>query len=795
MLKNYFKVALRNLRKQKGYAVINVLGLGLGLACSVLIALFVRHELSYDRFHDNADRIVRVTYEEVATPAMRHFATVSPPVAPTLAETYPEVRHAVRLREAHPSVIGVGEEQFYERAFFYADSSFFAVFDGFTLRAGDPATALAHVNTVVLTAETARKYFGDANPLGQTFVMNDEAELTVTGVLEPLPSTSHLNFDFLISFETFQVPHGYPVSLESWGWVSFHTYLLLAEDADAATLEARLPEFMQTHFDAERARTAQLRLQPLTDIYLGTPTHPAMATGTPTYLYGLGTVGVLILLLACFNFTNLATAHAIRRGKEVGVRKAIGAHRGQLVGQFLGESVLVALLGLGLAAVLVSLAASGSRSLVGWSPQIGDVLPLVLPAVALTIAAGLLAGSYPAFVLARFEPARGLKGETSGLFAQGTLRGALVVLQFSIAVALIAGSLIVSQQMRFVQEKELGFDREQVVALHVPGAELNNRYPELRAALLQNPDVLRVSRGGHLFDGDQGSVPIIPEGTGGEAVRAMSIYSLYYDFVETLGLEVVAGRAPSEAFASDSAAIMLNRSAAEVMATEVPGWENPIGKEVRVSDIMTGRVVGVVEDFHYASLHAEIEPLVLFFPRAFVDKVFVRVRPDAGENLLASLEETWARVAPDLPFRTTFLDDHVEHLYRADQRFARLTTLFTALTMLVAGLGLYGLVAFVTQLRTKEIGIRKVLGASVRGLVVLLSTRFLGYVLIANLIAWPLAYLAMDRWLDGFAYRVAIGPGAFALAGAAALVLALLALGTHTLRAATTDPVKALRTE
>jgi putative ABC transport system permease protein len=795
MLKNYLVVALRNLRRQKGYAFITISGLALGLACSLLIALFVRHEASYDRFHERADRIYRLTYELVNTAEERHLATTAPPMGPALAETFPEVERFVRLREAHPSVVARGDTRFYESDFFYADSAFFETFS-FPLRAGDPATALDAVNTVVLTAETAQRYFGDEDPLGQVLTMNDELDLTVTGVMEPIPAVSHLRFDFLVSFATFRVPHGYPVTLDDWRWSSFHTYVLLTEDADPRALEAQFPAFLRANLSEEQVHETQLHLQPLTDIYLGQPQHPAMAAGNPTYLYGLGSVAVLLLLLACFNFTNLATAHAIRRGKEVGIRKAIGAHRGQLARQFLGEAVLVALAALVVAAFLVGGALNLSESLVGWTFawDRGSLALLALP-VLLAVGAGLAAGSYPAFVLSRSRPARALKGETTGLFGHGRLRGTLVVLQFAIAVALIAGSLVVGQQMRFIQEKELGFDREQVVALHALGPEIDARYPAMREALLQNPRVLRVTKGGHLFDGDQGSVPMYPEGTGGEALRRMSIYSLYYDFVETLGLEVVAGRAPSEAFASDSSAIMLNEAAAAVLAAELPGWENPVGKRLRVGDIMEGEVVGVVEDFHYASLHAEIEPLVLHFPRAFVDKVFVRVRPSNAADLLASLERDWARVAPDLPFHYTFLDDHVQQLYRADERFARLTTLFTILTLVVAALGLYGLVAFVTQRRTKEIGVRKVLGASVQSLVALLSKQFLLYVLLANLLAWPLAYVAMDRWLDGFAYRVGLGPGAFVLAGLATVVLALAAMSAHTLRAATANPVTTLRTE
>ncbi len=795
MLENYFVIAFRNLRKQPLYTTVSVVGLAVGLACCLLVTRYVQHERSYDDFHEASDRVFRLTYEEFNTPAMRHLATVSPPMGPALVDEYPEVVDFVRLRTPDRAILAYGDTQFYEQNFFYADSSFFKLFS-FPLAHGDPATALQASNTVVLTAEAARKYFGDRNPVGEIMRFNNEEDLTVTGVMEPLPANTHLQFDCLISFSTFRVPLGYPVTLESWGWISFHTYLLLAENTNAEALEAKLTAFMRNHFADGRADRARLQLQPVSDIYLGTPEHHAMKHGSTAYLYGLSAIAVLILLLACFNFTNLSTAQALRRHKEVGVRKVLGAERRQVRMQFYGEATLVALLSLVVALALVQGGAAISTSWLGLSIPMdhGALLKMLGWGLGVAALAVLIAGSYPAIMLARFRPGVMLNPPVGG--ASGRLRGALVVLQFSITVGLVVASLVIAQQMRFIQTKDLGFDKEEVIAVHMLGSELLGRYPAMREVLLQNPHVVNVSRGGNLFDGDQGSVPITPEGNNEEPVRAMNIYGLEHHFVETLGLDVINGRAPSEAFPSDSAqAVLLNRRAADILAETVPGWEDPIGKRVQVDEIMAGQVIGVVEDFHFASLHASINPLVLFFSRGAQDKVFVRVRPGDVETTLASLEQDWRTVAPDLPFSYTFLDDHIAALYARDQQFARLVMGLALLTILVACLGLYGIVVFVTQRRAKEIGIRKVLGASAASLMGLLSRRFLRYVVLANLIAWPLAYVGLQRWLDGFAYRVPLSPWLFLGAGLATLALAWLTMSYQTILAALADPVKSLRYE
>lgn len=797
MLKNFLTTAFRNLRRSNGTTAINIFGLAVALACGMITFLHVQRETSYDAFHEKADRIYRITYDEFGTPAGRHLATVSPPMGPALAEEYAQVERFVRLRDSDRQVFSHGDVRHYEADFFYADSSFFEVFS-FPLAEGDPASVLDAPNTVVLSRAAARKYFGDARALGRTLTMNDEIDLTVTGILVEGAEQSHLNFDFLISFSTFRVPVGYPVTLDDWHWISFHTYVELAPGADPRALEADLSDFMARHFDEDRAARAALRLQPVTNIYLGEPKHPEMAAGSRAYVYGLSGAAILILLLACFNFANLSTAQSIRRSKEVGVRKSLGAGKSDLVRQYLGETVLLALLAL---AVAVGMVYGGTAAINRWMdlnlPSSPSGLLMAAPIfIGLTVLTGVAAGLYPAYILSGFKPAEVLKAKTPTGIGTSRVRDALVIGQFAIAIALTIASVVVMRQMNFVQSKELGFDEEGLIALHLQGAELLRRYESIEEVLRQNPHVASVTKSGDMFDGDQGSVPIAAEGAPFDEVRAMPIYSMYFGFVETVGLDVVAGRAPSRAFASDSSeAVLLNETAASVLAASVPGWEDPIGKALRIGDIMEGRVIGVVEDFHFASLHTDVAPLVLYFPRALPDKILVRVEPGNVAETLSSLEDDWNAVVPDFPFTYQFLDEHVARLYRADLQFSRMMAGFSLLTLLIACLGLYGIAAFLFKLRMKEIGIRKVLGASVAGIVALLWRRFVVYGLIANLIAWPLAFVGLRLWLENFAYRIEPGAATYALAGLATLAIALATIGIDTLKTAAANPVNSLRQE
>lgn len=798
MFKNHLQVGLRVLRRRPASTVINVLGLATGLAACAVIALFVQAEWRADAFHEAGDTVYRVTYEEVDTPAMRHLPTLSPPMGPALAAEYADIEAFLRLRDSDRHQMRAGEQVFYESQFLYADSTFF---DFFTYRFayGSAARALHRPGDVVLTRETAQRYFGDANPVGQTLIMDRERVLTVTGVIEPAAGQTHLEFDFLVSFSTFEVPRGYPVTLESWSWISFYTYVRLRPEADPGTLETQFPAFMARHFTADRADRVRLRLQPVQDIYLGTPQDPFFPSGNQTYLVGLSAVALLLLLIAAFNYTNLAVAASLARAREAGIRRALGARTGDLIRQFVGEAVLIAAVACGLAAGVSQAAISLLEPWLGVElssrmPSLAVAVP-VLAGVAVGI--GSLAGLYPAWIAARFRPTKVLRSGTAQTLPGRRVRTGLVTAQFTIAVAMMAGSLIIARQMAFVRDANLGFDTEQLIALHLPGEDLRTRYEGLRSRLEQNPRVVSVAQSGFVPGQMGGSVPIYPEGQpDGQDIRTMRILGVHYDLFETLGIEIRQGRAFSRAVAGDSArAVMLNRSAAEYFAATTPGWDDPIGKTVRVGDIVEGRVIGVTDDVHVGSLHQSIPPVVMYIPPTVMEHVLVRVRPGRSDEVVSSLRKNWAAVMPGAPMDYTFLDDRIAQLYQTDQRFYRAVQLFSGLALALACLGLYGLGASIIQLRTREVGIRKVLGATVPSLVGMLSMSLLRPLGVAVLIACPLAYLAVDRWLQTFAYRVDIGAAVFVIAAGATITVAFLAVSRHAVSTARSDPASVLRTE
>jgi len=795
MLRNYIIIAYRNFSRNKGNSFINIFGLGTALLCCIVIFLYMRQELTYDHFHPDSDRIYRLTVEEINRRGARYFATSSPPMGPALVQSFSEIEQAVRFRFTDSNIIRYKNRQFYEYNVAYADSTLLGIFD-FPLALGDPETALRDVNSILLTAPMARKYFGNENPLGKSLVLDNRKTLTVTGVFEPIPANTHLDFDCIISFDTFEVPYGYPVTLESWGWVSFYTYVKLSDQAEREKLEAQFRDFLITNMGEEVGGNRILHLQPLDEVYLTPDLSNAgvdLKVGNIGYVYGMGTVAIFLLIIACFNYMNLSTAQAMRRSREVGVRKTLGADRGSLIFQFIVESMLLSTVAATLALLVVQPFLELVSTFLGVSLQLqqDDYLPVYLLFLGVAMFVGLAAGFYPSFLLSGFRPSRALKGETENRTAAFDLRKVLVVLQFSIAILLIAGSIIIRKQIRYMQQKDLGFNEEQVAVLHMDARELTRRYRTIKNQLEANPNVIGASLGGGLLDGRNGSVPIYPHGGEDPEGYPMNIYGVHFGYFETLGIEIVEGRSFDKSFSTDSAdGIVVNRAAVRAF-----GWDDPLGKELQVGEIMDGRVIGVTENFHFASLHHEIQPLVMYIPPTNMENLFVRLRPGNVNQVLGSLEQTWNRVVPDFPFSFVFMDDHLNRLYQSDRRFYRLMTAFTFLTILIACLGLYGLINFFIEQRTKEIAIRKILGASIPNITMLLSKRFLLMVLIANAIAWPAIWLATERWMQNFAYRTDPGIGVFVLAGLSALAVAWITLSYRTLKAATVNPVESLRNE
>ena len=809
MLNNYLKIALRNLKKHKAYTFINIFGLAFGMACCIAIALFVRDEVSYDRFFDDADRIYRVALDVSLQGREIRTAYSSRPLGPTLRTDFPDVDYATRLwyDPSGSMVVRYEDRRFPEEAVFFADSNFFDVFS-IPFVQGDPQTALRDPFTIVLTASMARKYFGEENPMGRVLALREPSdrdifEYTVTGVMADLPEQSHMAFDFLASYITQRQSRS-----QSWLGFGVYTYIKLREDAEAGAIEAKLPALFATYggpqiqeaFDASLAdfeaagNHYRYVLQPLTDIHLYSNLEDELKpTGDARLVYLFVAIAVFVLLLACVNFVNLATARAARRTTEVGIRKTLGAQRFQLIGQFLAEAMLLSLLALVLAVTLVQLSAPLLSAVTGKTLTLtaADLLRYAPILLGLGLFAGLGAGVYPAFYLAAFQPLAVLKHQ--GLGRRARLRDVLVVFQFGIATALLACTAIVYTQMQYLLDKRLGFSPEQVVVIE--GTEVMRSREAFRQALRALPGVVRVTNAsqvpGYHFEGSYFRMAGAPDGE----VVPMDYTYASYDFVETLGLELVEGRSLSRDFATDSLAVLLNETAVQQL-----GLDDPIGQQLVWPGESTYTIVGVLKDFHITSLHQTINAVALLGPDPRNTNrpnllAAARLRVDGLPETLATIETIWERFAPQEPFVYAFLDETFAQLYEAERRTSRLITLFAGLAILIACFGLFGLAAYMAEQRTKEIGIRKVFGATVSGIVVLLSKDFAKLVVVSIVLAAPLAYLTMQQWLETFAYRVAMSWWIFLLAGSLALVIAFLTVSYQAIRAALADPVKALRYE
>ena len=790
--------AFRSLRRQRGTVVIQTVGLAVGLACCGFAGLYIHDARSFDRFHEKGDRIVRVVRDFERGGELEPSAPTSAPMGPVLAAEVPGVESAVRLLLSG----GVLEEpasgtRFQESALAYADNSLFDVFT-FPFVAGDPATALQQPDALVLTESTAHRYFGDAPALGRTLRLDNERTMTVTGVMADVPARSHVTFDAVASWGTWeaQAPEWL---LTQWNANYLYTYLLLAPGVRSETVEMALPAFAERNIlpalsDGDRVT---LHLQPLSEIYLHSHFQGEPGPGgDPLRLSVFGIVAAFVLLLAAVNMVNLATARATRREREVGVRKAVGAARSQLVVQFLCESLLLAGASFLTAVVAVVVLLPSFNTLAGTqigSPWAGGWL---MPALAmLALVAGLGAGLYPALVLSAFQPATALKGGAAS--ARGhRVRQALVVAQFTVTIVLLAGTAVVYRQLDYVRNQALGFDRDRLVVVDFQGdAAVVQRREAIRDALVAVPGVDDVAFTSSVPGRAESQFNVTYESPGGTTQSGtMNHYAVDAGFVPTMGVEVVAGRNLTNAASDTLGAYLVNEAAASMMG--YARAEDAVGQRFELGGAEeTGEVVGVVRNFHYESLHASVAPLVLQPLPEFFGSVVVRVHAGRIQGTLPGLERAWGDIAPHRPFDYAFVDDQVGELYRADEAFGRVAAVLAALAMLVGCLGLLGLAAFTAEQRRKEIGIRKVLGASDASVLLLLSREVVGLVFVAVVVAVPVAAFAASQWLETFAYRVTPGPGLFVLAGGVALAVSLLTVSIHTVRAATADPVRALRSE
>ncbi len=805
MLRNHLLIVLRTLRKRLGHTIINIAGLAVGLACCLLIGLFVLHEQSYDQFHSKADRTYRLLNSWRAgvdlpppTPEeYRVWGSAAP--APLMQVELPEVETTVRVSGRHTMLVARDNLSFREERYLYADSTFFEVFD-FTLLRGDPTTVLSRDDTMVLTESAARRYFGDIDPVGQTLVLNNSSTVTVTGLMQDVPSNSHLDFDMLISMVTFE-QNTASFRFTEWGYIDFFTYVLLRPNTDPEVFEAKLSAFADRHMSQHPRigeSTYYMSIEPLLEAYLG-PTGGRLPgpSGNQTNLIIFSWIGFFVLLIAGINFTNLSTARSMERAREVGLRKVVGALRGGLIRQFLTESLVISLLAMGLALVLAEVTLPMFRNLTGKAIASSVLIDpaIILSLLSVTIAVGLLAGLYPAFVLSSFQPAQVLKGAFKRTGHGVRLRQTLVVLQFSLSIGLIACTLVVFAQLEFLQSQELGFNDAQQLVIDFGGD--NEIYQQRHAMIdefraitgVQQVSMTRSIPGGYR----PGAGTDIERPNGEMDGDGFGLFEIDFGFLEQMDIDMVAGRSFQAGLATDSTeALIINAAAARHWGYADPA--DAVGRRFEQWG-RTGTIIGVTEDFHHLSLHHEVWPLFFRISPPSTRYFVLEVTPNEVANIIARLEQQWRTWAPHHPFLYSFLDDSFGTQYSAETRFGELFSIFAGLAILIACLGLFGLATFTTQQRIKEVGIRKTLGATTSGLIRLLSIDFLKLVGIAFLIAAPVAWLAMGQWLEGFSYRVPMGPGVFLLAGLLAVLISLATIAYQAIRTASANPIDALRYE
>ena len=809
MLRNYLRVALRNLTNHKAFSFINIIGLAVGITCCIAIMLYVQHELSYDKFNRHADRIYRVAFHAVL-PNLKEDITLTPsPMGPALLAEFPQVAAYTRIEGWMAPVLRYGRKAFSEPRFLEVDSTFFDVFTVHFL-GGNPKTALAQPHSVVLTESMARKYFGSADPMGKILNADHKSDWIVTGVIKDWPENSHFKFDFLGSFCTDSLS-------KSNLWLSNNclTYFLLKTGTDPLTFQKLVNEIlMKKYVKPQLAAVGTAAapfistsgawgysLQPMTSIHLFSHLEPEIEpNGDISYVYVFSAIAIAILLIACVNFVNLATARSERRSKEIGIRKTLGSNRSQLIGQFLTESILMSFLAVLLAIGLVELFLPLFNSIAGGSISLNFLRsPLVIPALAaLGIVVGLIAGTYPAFFLSSFDPIQVLKGGTKSKKRGPILRGGLVVFQFVVSIVLFIGTFVIFGQLKYIQAKDLGFNKEQVVVIKKAN-NLGSRLEEFEHELLTNTSVVSVSTSSAIPGCEQNQSMFWLEGSSDQTPRELHEVDCDYNFLKTYGMTLASGRFFSLEHPSDSGAVVVNQQA-EVAFGAGSLKDRTLSRPHPPSSQWSHfPVVGVVKDFNFQSLHQSVTPLVLRILRPGYDVPYVfalvRVKPGDYPATISFIEDTWKKYADNEAIDYSFLDQVVGRMYIADQGTSRIVTMFSILAIFVACLGLLGLAAFVTEQKTKEIGIRKVLGASVMEVVTLLSKEFIRWVLIANVIAWPLAYYIMNNWLKNFAYRIDMSFWIFLASGVLALLIALLTVSSHAIRAATANPVESLRYE
>ncbi|NCD71126.1 ABC transporter permease [Mucilaginibacter agri] len=803
MFKHFLLIARRNLLKRKFYSFINIIGLAIGMTCCILIALYVENELSYDRYNTKHDHIYRVAQtfrsfekgQKVTTPLPEDYQVWGcAPVGPALAADFPQVKDVVQFMSPVSLLLEFGDKRLQQENLVCIDSTAFKVFS-WKLLYGNPQTALVAPNSIVLTQKVAEKFFGNDNPVGKSLRVNNGDNFTVTGVVADVPANSQINFNGLISMTTARKWR--EDIFNYWGYVDFYTYFVLKDHADIAAMKAGIPAFIKRHNSEDPGYT--IAFEKMDDAYLySKAARQPGPVGSMSNIYLFCCIGIIILIIACVNFMNLSTARSLERAKEVGVRKVMGVQPSALRWQFLFESLLISTVAAVLAVVLTKFSLPLVSALSGkdFTPKEFFNFQLFIWMVGLTLTTGLLAGVYPAWFLSRFQPVEVLKGVFRPSVNSISLRKALVIFQFTLSITLIAGTAIVYTELKFLNNHDLGFAKDQMLVLNFEGDEqVQKNIERIKKSLADQPGVLSVAASRAVPGEFLPNAGTDIQGPDGQMKNKIPlIYEIDFDFIKTLQIPLVAGRNYSRAFLTDSTqSMVINEAAAKMYGYRHPA--DAVGKKFAQWG-RQGTIIGVVKNFNFRSLHTEVEPLTLRYGMPdMLNRILVAVKADHISATIAALEKTWKTEAPQRPFLYHFLDESFNKQYESDQHFGYLFSLFSCLASLIACLGLFGLATFTAQQRIKEIGIRKVLGASVSNIVVLISKDFMRLVLIAIVIAIPLCLLIMNQWLKDFAYRITISPGIFIATAAISILIALVTISWQTVRAALANPVPSIKNE
>lgn len=808
MLKNYINIAIRNLLKHKFYSVLNILGLSIGLSCFIIISLFVKEELTYDQFHKDVNQIYRIDFAATLNGSDHIAAQVGAPMAAAMLNDYPEVTDAFRMRESGTWFIKEKntEKTFKEEHVLMADSNFF---EFFTVRLihGDPKTVLKRPKTIVMDLSTSKKYFGDQNPVGKTLVLDNKTDYEVTGVYEDLPTNSHFQQNIILSMSSFKWANN-----QNWLSTNFNTYIKLKESTTPESLQAKIPQVIEKYIGpmiaqyfgktlaefSEDGNGIGFPFTSITDIHLNSDKEGDLgANGDVRYIYIFSAIALFILLLACINFMNLATARSASRAKEVGVRKVMGAYKKQLVYQFISEAMVISLISFVFAIVLTIIFIPFFNELASKELSIIQFLEpsYLLFSIGIMVAVGLFSGSYPAFYLSKFNPAEVLKGRVRLGMKSGALRSILVVFQFSISIIMMISTAVVFDQLSFIQNKKLGFNKDQVLMVEDAWI-LGDKVESFKTEVKRNSNIVNATIASFTPVANNNNSNLYSRSAKVESEQSLVVNQagVDYDYIETLGIDMVAGRYFSKDFATDSSAVIINESAVKMF-----GYTDPIGDKLYTfggsdenPEIVSMNIIGVVKDFHFQSLRDNIAPL-LFELNGGSGYAMFKTNTEDMNKTIKDIETTWSEFAPGQPFAYTFMDQKFNDIYNAELKIGQIFTAFAALGIFIACLGLFGLAAFTAEQRTKEIGIRKALGASVYSIVNLLSKSFIKLVFVSFIVAAPIAYYTMEYWLADFAYRTELSFMTFFVVGSVAFIIAWSTMSLQSWKAARVNPVKCLK--